>query len=116
MLFYALKVLISAIIIVAITELTKRSTSIAALVASLPLVSLLAFIWLHIEGSTTLQIADLSKQIFWYVLPSLLFFLLLPLLLKNDLGFWLSLGLSAAATIACYFTFMFLLPRIGIQL
>jgi len=116
MLFYALKVLISAIIIVAITELTKRSMSIAALVASLPLVSLLAFIWLHIEGSPASQIADLSKQIFWYVLPSLLFFLLLPLLLKNDFGFWLSLGLSAVATIACYFIFMFLLPRIGIQL
>lgn len=116
MLYYALKVLISAIVIVAITEIAKRNSGIAALVASLPLTSLLAFIWLYVEGSTVSQIADLSKQIFWYVLPSLLFFLLLPILLKHGLGFWSSLGLSVVATIGCYFSFMFLLPRIGVQL
>ena len=107
MLYYALKVIISAIVIVAIAEIAKRNTGLAALVASLPLTSLLAFIWLHIEGSTVSQIADLSKQIFWFVLPSLLFFVLLPILLKHGLGFWLSLGLSAVATIGCYFSFMF---------
>jgi hypothetical protein len=116
MLFYVLKVLISAITIVVITELTKRNTGIAALVASLPLTSLLAFIWLHIEGSTVSQIADLSKRIFWFVLPSLLFFVLIPIFLKQGLGFWLSLGLSALATTGCYFTFMYFLPRLGVQL
>ena len=113
MLYYALKVIISAIVIVAIAEIAKRNTGLAALVASLPLTSLLAFIWLHIEGSTVSQIADLSKQIFWFVLPSLLFFVLLPIFLKHGLGFWLSLGLSAAATISCYFSFMFFYPGSG---
>jgi len=116
MLYYALKVIISAIVIVAITELAKRNTGFAALVASLPLTSLLAFIWLYIEGSTVSQIEDLSKQIFWFVLPSLLFFVLLPIFLKHGLGFWLSLSLSAVATIGCYFSFIFFLPRIGIHL
>ena len=95
MLYYALKVIISAIVIVAIAEIAKRNTGLAALVASLPLTSLLAFIWLHIEGAEVSQIADLSKQIFWFVLPSLLFFVLLPIFLKHGLGFWLSLSLSA---------------------
>ena len=66
MLYYALKVIISAIVIVAIAEIAKRNTGLAALVASLPLTSLLAFIWLHIEGAAVSQIADLSKQIFWF--------------------------------------------------
>jgi len=116
MLYYILKVSLSAIVIVAIAEIAKRNTGLAALLASLPLTSLLAFIWLHIDGFTGTQIADLSKQIFWLVLPSLVFFVLLPVLLKHGLDFWLSLGLSAAATIACYFAFMFLLPRMGVQL
>jgi len=58
MLYYALKVIISAIVIVAITEIAKRNTGFAALVASLPLTSLLAFIWLYIEGSAVSQIAE----------------------------------------------------------
>jgi hypothetical protein len=112
MLYYVLKVFVSAIVIVAISEIAKRNTGFAALVASLPLTSLLAFIWLHLEGSAPSQIADLSKQIFWLVLPSLLFFLLLPVLLKQGLGFWLSLSLSAAVTIGCYFVFFFILRQI----
>ena len=116
MLYYILKVFVSAIVIVAITEIAKRNTGMAALLASLPLTSLLAFIWLHIDGFTVLQIADLSKQIFWLVLPSLLFFVLIPIFIKHGLGFWLSLSLSAVATIGCYFTFMFFLPRLGVQL
>ena len=75
MLYYALKVFISALIIVAIAEIAKRSTGFAALIASLPLTSLLAFVWLHVEGSTPAQIAELSSQIFWLVLPSLVLFL-----------------------------------------
>jgi hypothetical protein len=113
---YILKVFVSAILIVAISEIAKRSTGFAALVAALPLTSLLAFIWLHIEGSPPAQIADLSRKIFWLVLPSLLLFFLLPILLKQGLGFWLSLSLSAAATVSCYFAFFFIARRFGMQL
>jgi len=116
MLHYALKVVISALVIVAITEISKRSTGFAALVASLPLTSLLAFVWLHNEGATPAQIAGLSSQIFWLVLPSLLLFLLLPLLIKQGIGFWLSLSLSVATTVVCYFVLLPLLRRLGVQL
>lgn len=116
MLHYAIKVAVSALVIVAITEIAKRSTGFAALVASLPLTSLLAFVWLHMEASPPERIAELSSQIFWLVLPSLLLFLLLPLLLRHGLGFWLSLGLSAAATAGGYLALLPLLRRIGVSL
>ncbi len=116
MLYYAIKVIISALLIVAISEIAKRSTGFAALVASLPLTSLLAFIWLHMDASPPERIAELSSQIFWLVLPSLLLFLLLPLLLKHGLSFWVSLGLSMAATIGCYIALLPLLRRMGVNL
>ena len=116
MFYYALKIAISAFIIVAIAEIAKRSSGFAALLASLPLTSLLAFVWLHVEGTESARIADLSNQIFWLVLPSLVLFLLLPLLLKQGFGFWLSLALSVAATVTCYFIMLPLLRKFGVQL
>ncbi|MDO8812790.1 MAG: DUF3147 family protein [Gallionella sp.] len=116
MFYYALKIGISALAIVAITEIAKRSSGFAALLAALPLISLLAFVWLHIEGAEPLRIAELSSQIFWLVLPSLVLFLLLPLLLRQGFGFWLSLALSILATAACYFALLPLLRRFGVQL
>jgi len=87
MLYYILKFFVSALIVVLISEIAKRNSGIAALVASLPLTSLLAIIWMHFDGAESKQIAELSGQIFWLVLPSLLLFLLLPILLKQGLDF-----------------------------
>ena len=116
MLYYALKVAISAIVIVAITEIAKRSSGFAALVAALPLTSLLAFVWLHVDGVEYVRIAGLSNQIFWLVLPSLILFLLLPLLLRQGVGFWLSLAISISATAVCYIAMLPLLRKLGVQL
>lgn len=116
MAYYAAKVLVSALLIVAISELAKRSTGVAALIASLPLTSLLAFVWLHVEDAPNERIAALSGQIFWLVLPSLLLFVLLPLLLRHGLNFWLSLALSAGATAATYLALLPLLRRFGVEL
>lgn len=116
MLYYTLKVILSAVLIVAISELAKRSAGLAALLASLPLISLLAFIWLHLEGAPPAQIADLASQIFWLVIPSFLLFLLLPVLLKHGFSFWLSLGVSVAATAGCYLAMLPLLRRFGVSL
>ncbi len=116
MLYYALKVGISALLIVAISEVAKRSSGVAALLAALPLTSLLAFIWMHLEGAESLRIAELSGQIFWLVLPSLLLFLLLPLLLKQGMGFWQSLALSVAVTVGCYLVMLPVLRKFGVQL
>jgi hypothetical protein len=114
--YYCIKLVISALVIVAVSEIAKRSSGIAALVASLPLTTLLAIIWLRIEGMQALQIAELSQQIFWLVLPSLVLFLLLPLLLKHGMAFWLSLSLSSAATVLCYLIMIPLLRRFGVSI
>ena len=116
MLYYAVKIAISALLIVAISEIAKRHSGFAALVASLPLTSLLAFIWLHVEGSSSAQIANLSGQIFWLVLPSLLLFVLLPVLLRQGWGFWPSLATAIAATVGCYLALLPLLRRFGVEL
>jgi len=116
MLYYTIKIFVSAVIIVSISEVAKRNSAVAALIAALPLTSLLAMIWLHLEGTNSQQIAELSRQIFWLVLPSLLLFLLLPVLLKYGLGFWSSLSVSILCTIACYFALLPLLRRFGVQL
>lgn len=116
MLYYALKVGISAVVIVAITEIAKRSTGFAALLAAIPFTSLLAFMWMHFEGVDSVRIAELSGQIFWLVLPSLVLFLLLPLLIKQGFGFWLSLAISVAATVVCYLVMLPVLRKFGVSL
>ena len=115
MIYYALKIAISAAVIVAVSEVAKRNSGVAALLAAIPLTSLLAFIWLHVEGSSA-AIGELSTQVFWLVLPSLILFLALPALLKFGINFWLSLGASCAATIVCYLVMLPLLRKAGVQL
>jgi hypothetical protein len=75
MLYTAIKVLLTAVLVVAISEAAKRSTLLGGILASLPLTSLLAFIWLYGETGDTGKIASLSVSIFWYVLPSLVLFI-----------------------------------------
>ena len=116
MLYYTLKFFVSALIIVLISEIAKRHSIFAALMAALPLTSLLAMIWMHFDGVESTQIAALSGQIFWLVLPSLLFFILFPTLIKQGLDFWLSLGLSVAVTVIGYLALLPLLRRFGVQL
>lgn len=103
MLYYLLKILISAVIIASVSEIAKRSSIWAALLASLPLVSLLAIIWLYIDTKDIQRITSLSKDILWLVIPSLLFFIVLPQLLQRGVAFWPSLGISCAATVTGYF-------------
>jgi hypothetical protein len=113
--YLALKVLISAVIIVLIGEIAKRSTTFGALVASLPLTSILALIWLYRDTSDTMLIATLSREIFWLVLPSLVLFLVLPLLLKRGMSFYAALGIASGCTALSYVAMSALLRRFGAQ-
>ncbi len=115
MLYYVLRIGVSAALIVAVSEIAKRSTVLAAILASLPLTSILAFVWMQIDGDAPEKIAELSGQIFWLVIPSLTLFLLLPVLLKNGFGFWASLAVSSLATAACYGALMFVLRKAGVN-
>ncbi len=113
---YALKIGLSALILVAVAEVAKRSTFWAAALASLPLTSLLAFVWLYLDTGDAQKVAELAGGIFWLVLPSLLLFVLLPILLRHGWGFWLSLAVSGAATALAYLGMVRLLAAFGIRL
>lgn len=113
---YGLKIVLSALIIVAVAELAKRSSFWGAALASLPLTSILAFIWLYLDSGNTEQVAALSHGIFWLVLPSLVLLILLPLLLRGGFNFWLSLAISCLVTAISYFGTVKLLGALGIRI
>lgn len=116
MLFLAAKAILSGVIIAAVSEIAKRSPAFGALVASLPLVSLLAVTWLWRETGDELRIASLMETTFWYILPSLPLFLLVPALLRGGIAFWPSLAIGCVVTFMLYLATAWVLSRIGIQL
>ena len=116
MLFYAFKVIITAVIIVIISEISKRSSLIGGILASIPLVSFLSFIWLYVETKSVEKIAALSSNIFWLVLPSLSLFILLPVLLRKNLNFWLALLISATVMVILYYGMVFIMQKFNVKL
>ena len=116
MIYYLVKVTISAILIVAIAEISKRSSFIAAVLASVPLVSVLAMIWLYFDTRDADKVAALASGIFWLVLPSLALFVSLPLLLRHGVNFYLGLGVSILLTIGCYWIMVSALNYFGVEL
>ena len=113
---FIVKVLISALIITLVSELAKRYTFIAAITASLPLTSMLAIIWLHHATKDVDRVIDLSNNIFWAVLPSLLFFIVFPILLKIGLRFSFAMIVSSVTMFLGYTMYAILLHRFGIQI
>lgn len=109
------KYLVTAAVVVAVSELARRSDKIGALVASLPLVTVLALLWLHAEGQPPEKLANHAWYTFWYVLPTLPMFLAFPFLLPR-LGFWTSLGICVALTVGCFAALAFALRPFGIRL
>lgn len=108
---YAVKILLSAFVILVATEVSKRSTGLAALILSLPLISVLSYCWIYYETNDTEKIADISFQSFWYVLPTLPMFLLLSYLLLNGYGFVLSLVASSLLAIALFALTQYVLSK-----
>jgi hypothetical protein len=99
---YIVKIVVTALLVVAISEVSKRSSFVGALLASIPIVSVLAMIWLYTDTRDVAQVAALSRSVFWLVLPSLVLFLLLPVLLTRGHAFYASLAVSIGATILVY--------------
>jgi hypothetical protein len=105
-----LKFGLSAAALVVVSEIAKRSSIWAALVASLPLTSLLAFVWLYIDTKDTQKIATLSTDIFWLVIPSLALFPVLAVLLRSGVSFWWAMAGAIAATLLAYAITWYFLP------
>jgi hypothetical protein len=116
MLYFISKCALSGIIIAVVSEVAKRSPALGALIVSLPLLSLLAMLWLWRETGDAEKIASQAESTFWYVLPSLPMFLVLPAMLRAGVGFWPSMGASCVLTIVLYGVTASVLSRFGINL
>lgn len=116
LIYYIAKVAITTVLIVAISEISKRSSFAGALLASIPLVSVLAMLWLYVDTKDVEKISALATSIFWLVLPSLVLFITLPLLLKYGLHFYSSISLSIVFTVSAYWLMVVILSHYGIKL
>ncbi|OOG54363.1 DUF3147 family protein [Rhodanobacter sp. C03] len=109
------KYLITAAIVVLVSEVAKRSDRLGGLLAALPLVTVLVLIWLYVERQPQSKIANHAWYTFWYVVPTLPMFLAFPLLLPR-LGFWPTLLACVVITVVCFWLFALLVRRFGIEL
>jgi len=116
MLPLAIKALLSGLIVAAVAEIGKRSPAFAALIASLPLVSILGMLWLFHDTRDIARLSTHSAATFWYVLPSLPMFLFMPWLWRQGVGFHAGLLAGCALTVLLYGGMVWLLGRFGIAL
>lgn len=113
--YLVFKYAVTAGLVVLISEVAKRSDKMGALIASLPLVTVLTLIWLHVENQPVSKLSQHAYYTFWYVLPTLPMFLLFPWLIEQ-LGFWPSLIACLLLTVMVFVVLAFGLKHYGIEL
>lgn len=116
MIYMIVKAALSGIIIAIVSETARRSPGFGALIASLPLISVLGMIWLWRDTGDPVRVAAHASATFWYVLPSLPMFLFIPALLKRGVAFWPALAAGCALTVALYAIMTAVGPRFGLRL
>lgn len=116
MTYLFIKAIVSGIIIAAVSEIARRSPGFGALIASLPLISVLGMIWLWRDTHDAANMAHHAESTFWYVLPSLPMFLIIPAMLRQGWSFWLVLAVGCVITVSLYVMMTWLGPRLGLRL
>lgn len=112
---FLIKTLLSAVIIAAVSEIGKKSSTLAAILAALPMTSLMVVTWLYLDTGDTAKVAELSTGIFWAILPSFIFLLSLPWLLRSGFRFPSAMAISCGLLIAGYGAYIMILKRVGIE-
>jgi hypothetical protein len=116
MIYLIVKAALSGILIAVISEVAKRYPGIGGLIASLPLVSVLGMIWLWRDKPDAANMASHAEATFWFVLPSLPMFLLIPAMLRSGFSFWVALAAGCVLTVALYSLMLWVGPRFGLRL
>jgi len=114
--YYLVKIVMTTLLVVLISEIVKRSSLLGAILASIPFASVLAMIWLYIDTRDIAKVSQFAFSVFWLVLPSLALFVSLPLLLRQGFNFYLSLVLSMGLTAGCYWLIVSILNHYGNKL
>jgi hypothetical protein len=115
-LYLLVKAALSGLVIAAASEAARRLPALGALILSLPLVSILAFIWLWQDTGNAGRVAELAQSTFWFVLPTLPMFLVMPALLRQGIAFWPALAACCALTFALYLVTVWVLGKFGVAL
>jgi hypothetical protein len=115
-LYLIVKAALSGVIVAAVSEIARRYPGWAGLVASLPLTSLLAMIWLYRDSSDPERVAELSTSTIWFFVPSVPLFIALPILIRSGVGFWASMALCIVGTLVLYAVWFWAAPRLGLKL
>ncbi len=110
------KYAVTALLIVVISEVAKRSGKMGALIASLPMVTILTLIWLYVEKQPTEKLHAHAYYTFWYVIPTLPMFLLMPWLFDQGWTFWPNLAVNLVVTVVFFVLFALVLKNFGIDL
>ena len=116
MLYLTVKAALSGVIIAIVSEVARRSPTLGALIVSLPLVSILGILWLWHDTSDAERIATHAQSTFWYVLPTLPMFLIMPAMLRHGIGFWATVATSCALTFVFYLATIWVLAKFGVTL
>ena len=115
MTYLVIKAVLSGVIVMIVSEVAQRSPGVGGLIASLPLVSILGILWLWRDTADLERIASHAESTFWFVLPALPMFLVLPTMLRRGVEFWTALGASCVLTMVLYAVTIWLLPKLGIN-
>ena len=115
MLYYIIKLVITTFLIVLISEIAKRNSLMGAMLAAIPLVSILAMIWMYLDTGDSKSAVDFSNSIVWLIVPSMTLFISFPILIKKGVSFYPSLFISVAMTIFAYYSVIYLLEKLGIR-
>lgn len=116
MVYYITKLTITALLIVLISEIAKRSSLAGALLAAIPLVSILAMTWMYIDTNNSSNAVEFSNRIVWLIAPSMTLFIAFPILVKKDFGFYPSMLISIFMTIFAYYSVIFILGKFGVKI
>jgi hypothetical protein len=114
--YLIVKALLSGVIVMAVSEIARRSPAFGALVASLPLVSLLGILWLWRDTGDSQRIAAHAEATFWFVIPSLPMFLAFPWMLRHGVGFWPAILAGCVLTISLYGLTVLVAAKFGVRL
>lgn len=114
--YYISKIIITTFLIVLISEITKRNSLVGALLAAVPLVSILAMTWMYIDTNSSNSAVEFSNKIIWLIAPSMTLFILFPILIKKGMSFYPSMAISVVSTIIAYYLMILILEKFGIKM
>lgn len=116
MTYYIIKLIITALLIVLISEISKRSSLAGALLAAIPLVSILAMTWMYVDTNSSAGAVEFSNRIIWLIAPSMTLFIVFPALIKRGMSFYPSMAIAIMLTVTAYYLMIFILSKFGIKL